>query len=66
MAGGGVTATFAKRAHQLGLTPKKLAQKCANFLGVNPKIISQKMSAHFLGGIILGLMVDTNSIVVFV
>ena len=64
--GGGDGQYFAKRAHQLGLTPKKLAQKCANFLGVNPKIISQKMSAHFLGGIILGVMIDTNSIVVCV
>ena len=57
MAGGGVTATFAKRELlklTLRLSPKKWAKNAANFLGDIPNRI------------ILGLMVDTNSIVVFV
>ena len=53
MAGGGVTATFAKRELlklTLRLSPKKWGQKCAHFLGDIPnRVIPQKMGAHFFG-----------------
>ena len=57
MAGGGVTATFAKRELlklTLRLSPKKWGQKCAHFLGDIPnRVIPQKIDqkiGQFFGG----------------